>query len=114
MNELKWMSAESRANVEKLKRCMKKLGFKHYEINDDNPGHYNSDILFAVDSWHSTDGEVHIESKNAICVNLTRYGVSFDLWNFKMFDQLPKAKQAILDFYKAEGLSDEGDPWYLD
>lgn len=114
MKELKWMSAESRANVEVLIRRMKELGFKHYEIDEDNPYHYSSDIYFAVDSWHSTDGEFHIEYENSISVCLARNGVSIRLWNFKILDILPKAKQAILDFYKAEKLPDEGDLWYLD
>lgn len=114
MEELKWMSAESRANVKVLICRMKELGFKHYEIDDDNPYHYSSDICFAVDSWHSTDGEFHIEYKNSIGVCLTRSDVSIHLWNFKVLDILPKAKQAILAFHKAEGLPDEGDLWYID
>lgn len=97
--ETKVLSASTRTNLEALKHHMKKLGFKYFEEKD---------------GWINFSPE-QCEINGELC---PRPGMSVDVaTNYRMinsiidkidlYDKLPEVKQAILDFYEAEGITDE-------
>jgi len=97
--ETKVLPASTRTNLEALKHHMKKLGFKYFEEKD---------------GWINFSPE-QCEINGELC---PRPGMSVDVaTNYRMinsiidkidlYDKLPEVKQAILDFYEAEGITDE-------
>ena len=97
--ETKVLSASTRTNLEALKHHMKKLGFKYFEEKD---------------GWINFSPE-QCEINGELC---PRPGMSVDVaTNYRMinsiidkidlYDKLPEVKQAILDFYEAEGIANE-------
>ncbi|MCC4383576.1 hypothetical protein LMB54_07105 [Limosilactobacillus reuteri] len=97
--EVKVLSTSTRTNLEALKHHMKKLGFKYFEEKD---------------GWINFSPE-QCEINGELC---PRPGMSVDVaTNYRMinsiidkidlYDKLPEVKQAILDFYEAEGITDE-------
>lgn len=97
--ETKVLPASTRTNLEALKHHMKKLGFKYFEEKD---------------GWINFSPE-QCEINGELC---PRPGMSVDVaTNYRMinsiidkidlYDKLPEVKQAILDFYEAEGVTDE-------
>lgn len=97
--ETKVLSASTRTNLEALKHHMKKLGFKYFEEKD---------------GWINFSPE-QCEINGELC---PRPGMSVDVaTNYRiinsmidkidLYDKLPEVKQAILNFYEAEGITDE-------
>lgn len=97
--ETKALPASTRTNLEALKHHIKKLGFKYFEEKD---------------GWINFSPE-QCEINGELC---PRPGMSVDVaTNYRMinsiidkidlYDKLPEVKQAILDFYEAEGVTDE-------
>lgn len=94
--ETKVLSASTRTNLEALKHHMKKLGFKYFEEKD---------------GWINFSPE-QCEINGELC---PRPGMSVDVaTNYRIInsmidkidlcDKLPEVKQAILNFYEAEGI----------
>lgn len=99
--EVKVLSASTRTNLEALKHHMKKLGFKYYEEKD-------GWIKFSTRLYDDViDGGQSLDSANHISVMTNHKDLFCMIDDLETMDKLPEAKQAIMDFYKAEGISDE-------
>ena len=98
--EAKVLSANTRTNLETLKHHMKKLGFKYYE----EKGNW---VDFGTRLFEDLDGKEKIDACNHISIGLDKRNIFSMIDDLAFFNKLPEAKQAILDFYKAEGISDE-------
>jgi len=86
--EVKVLPASTRTNLEALKHHMKKLGYS--EFSEDAGG------------W--------IRFGNAIeyvVVHLDTFMYDISIWNMEKARKIAEINQAILDFYEAEGISDE-------
>lgn len=92
--EVKVLSTSTRANVEALKHHMKKLGFKYFEEKD---GWIDFGTSLYEGRLSNTNGvSVHFNNRNMFSM--------FD--DLNLYDKLPEVKQAILDFYEAEGIKE--------
>ena len=94
--EVKVLSASTRTNLEALKHHMKKLGFKYYE---------------GKDGWVTFGARLMMNGKgvapdDCISISVRFMDIHADLWAFDLINKLPEAKQAILDFYEAEGITE--------
>lgn len=99
--EVKVLPASTRTNLEALKHNMKKLGFKYYEEKD-------GWIEFGTRLYDDIfNGEQSLDPNNKISVSLNYKVQLCMIDDFETMDKLPEAKRAIMDFYKAEGISDE-------
>lgn len=96
--EVKVLSTSTRTNLEALKHHMKKLGFKYYEGKD-------AWIEFGTSLYESYEG-IHIDPSNHISVQFSRKCIFSVIDDLDLYDKLPEVKQAILDFYKAEGIKE--------
>ncbi|WP_323081730.1 hypothetical protein [Limosilactobacillus reuteri] len=94
--EVKVLSASTRANVEALKHHMKKLGFKYYEKRD-------GWVTFGA---HLMMNGEEVAPNDCISISVRFMYVHVDLWDFDSISKLPEVKQAILDFYEAEGITE--------
>lgn len=94
--EVKVLSASTRANVEALKHHMKKLGFKYYEEKD-------GWVTFGA---HLMMNGKEVAPDDCISISVRFMDIHADLWVFDLINKLPEAKQAILDFYEAEGITE--------
>lgn len=94
--EAKVLSASTRANVEALRHHMKKLGFKCYE-------EMHGWVTFGAHFMMNGTG---VAPENCISINVRFMNIQADLWSFDLISKLPEAKQAILDFYEAEGITE--------
>jgi len=97
--EVKVLSASTRTNLEALKHHMKKLGFKYYEEKD-------SWINFGTQLFEDLDGKEKIGACNHISIGLGKQNLFCMIDDLETMDKLPEAKQAILDFYEAEGITE--------
>ena len=95
--EAKVLSTSTRTNLEALKHHMKKLGFKYYEESD---GWVN----FGTQLMISGEG---VSPSKYISINISFVYFQADIDSFDLICKLPEANQAILDFYEAEGITDE-------
>ena len=95
--EAKVLSTSTQTNLEALKHHMKKLGFKYYEESD---------------GWSFSPEQCEIDGE--LC---PRPGISVDVSTdcrminsiidkIDLYDKLPEVKQAVLDFYEAEGITE--------
>lgn len=98
--EVKVLAASTRTNLEALKHNMKKLDFKYYEEKDDW-------IEFGTRlNYYFGEGK-GIDKGNHISVMTNHKDLFCMIDDLETMDKLPEVKQAILDFYEAEGISDE-------
>ena len=93
--ETKVLSASTRTNLEALKHHMKKLGFKYYEEKD-------GWIDFGTSLYEGFDG-TGISKSNSISVHFGNRCIFSMIDDLDLYDKLPEVKQAVLDFYEAEG-----------
>ncbi|WP_323081562.1 hypothetical protein [Limosilactobacillus reuteri] len=94
--EVKVLSASTRTNLEALKHHMKKLGFKYYKEKD---------------GWVTFGARLMMNGEEVApddCISISVRFIDFhaDLWAFDLISKLPEVKQAILDFYEAEGIKE--------
>ncbi|PWT36262.1 hypothetical protein [Limosilactobacillus reuteri] len=94
--EVKVLSASTRTNLEALKHHMKKLGFKYYEEKD-------GWVTFGTHLMMNGEG---VAPDDCISISVRFMDVHADLWDFDLISKLPEVKQAILDFYEAEGIEE--------
>lgn len=99
--EVKVLSASTRANVEALKHHMKKLGFKYFK-------EMNGWVTFGARLMMNGEG---VAPHDCISISVRFMDINVDLWDFDLINKLPEAKQAILDFYEAEGIIIDGTSW---
>ncbi|MCC4466119.1 hypothetical protein [Limosilactobacillus reuteri] len=92
--EVKVLSTSTRTNLEALKHHMKKLGFKYFEEKDGWIDFGTS--LYGARLSNTNKVSVHFNNRNMFSM--------FD--NLDLYDKLPEVKQAILDFYEAEGIKE--------
>lgn len=92
--EVKVLSTSTRANVEALKHHMKKLGFKYFEEKD-------GWIEFGTRLY---DGKLSNNNEVSVHFNNRNMFSMFD--DLDLYDKLPEVKQAILNFYEAEGIKE--------
>ena len=92
--EVKVLSASTRTNLEALKHHMKKLGFKYYKAR-------NGWVTFGARLMMNGKG---VAPDDCISISVRFMDIHADLWDFDLISKLPEVKQAILDFYKAEGI----------
>lgn len=97
--EVKVLSTSTRTNLEALKHHMKKLGFKYYEEKD-------GWIDFGTSLYEGFDG-TGISKSNSISVHFGNRCIFSMIDDLDLYDKLPEAKQAILNSYEAEGITDE-------
>ncbi|MBV0920989.1 hypothetical protein JSQ84_01270 [Limosilactobacillus reuteri] len=95
--EVKVLSTSTRTNLEVLKHHMKKLGFKYYEARNE---------------WVTFGTQLMIDEKRVspfdnIAISIDFRYLHVDISDFSLIGNLPEAEQAILDFYEAEGITDE-------
>lgn len=95
--ETKVLPASTRTNLEALKHHMKKLGFKYYEERD-------GWVTFGP---HLVMNGERVAPYDCISISVRFMDINVDLWGFDLINKLPEAKQAILDFYEAEGIANE-------
>jgi hypothetical protein len=98
--EVKVLSTSTRTNLEALKHYMKKLGFRYCE----EKGNW---VDFGTRLFEDLDGKEKIDACNHISIMTNHKDLFCVIDGLEVLDKLPEAKQAILDFYKAEGISDE-------
>ncbi|MCC4347654.1 hypothetical protein LMB39_08600 [Limosilactobacillus reuteri] len=94
--ETKVLSTSTRTNLEALKHHMKKLGFKYYK-------EMNGWVTFGARLMMNGKG---VAPENCISINVRFMNIQADLWSFDLISKLPEAKQAILNFYEAEGITE--------
>lgn len=94
--EAKVLSASTRTNLEALKHHMKKLGFKYYEESD---GWVN----FSPEQCE-IDGELCPRPGMSVDVSINYRMINSMIDKIDLYDKLPEVKQAVLDFYEAEGI----------
>lgn len=97
--ETKVLSASTRTNLEALKHHMKKLGFKYFEEKD-------GWINFSPEQCE-IDGELCPRPGMSVDVATNYRMINSIIDKIDLYDKLPEVKQAILDFYEAEGITDE-------
>ena len=97
--ETKVLSASTRTNLEALKHHMKKLGFKYFEEKD-------GWINFSPEQCE-IDGELCPRPGMSVDVSINYRIINSIIDKIDLYDKLPEVKQAILDFYEAEGITDE-------
>ena len=95
--EVKVLSTSTRTNLEALKHHMKKLGFKYFEESD---GWVN----FGTQLMISGEG---VSPSKYISINISFVYFQADIDSFDLICKLPEVKQAVLDFYEAEGIANE-------
>lgn len=94
--EVKVLSTSTRTNLEALKYHMKKLGFKYYETR-------NGWVTFGAQLMID---EKRVSPSNCISIMIRSMYLHVDIDDFSLICKLPEVKQAILDFYKAEGITE--------
>ncbi len=96
--EVKVLSTSTRTNLEALKHHMKKLGFKYYEESD-------GWINFSPEQCE-IDGELCPRPGISVDVSTDYRMINSIIDKIDLYDKLPEVKQAILDFYEAEGIKE--------
>lgn len=97
--EVKVLSTSTQANLEALKHHMKKLGFKYFEEKD-------GWINFSPEQCE-IDGELCPRPGMSVDVSINYRIINSIIDKIDLYDKLPEVKQAILNFYEAEGITDE-------
>lgn len=97
--EVKVLSTSTRTNLEALKHHMKKLGFKYFEEKD-------GWIRFSPEQCE-IDGELCPRPGISVDIAIDFKMINSIIDKIDLYDKLPEVKQAILDFYEAEGITDE-------
>ncbi|MCC4412415.1 hypothetical protein LMB83_10880 [Limosilactobacillus reuteri] len=95
--EVKVLSTITQTNLEALKHHMKKLGFKYYK-------EMNGWVTFGARLMMNGKG---VAPDDCISISVRFMDIHADLWDFDLISKLPEAKQAILNFYEAEGIANE-------
>ena len=95
--ETKVLPASTRTNLEALKHHMKKLGFEYYK-------EMNGWVTFGARLMMNGKG---VAPDDCISISVSFMDIHADLWDFDLISKLPEVKQAILNFYEAEGITDE-------
>lgn len=94
--EVKVLSTSTRTNLEALKHHMKKLGFKYFEVR-------NGWVTFGAQLML---GEKRVSPSNCISIMIHFMDLHVDIDDFSLICKLSEANQAILNFYKAEGIKE--------
>ena len=94
--ETKVLSASTLTNLEALKHHMNKLGFKYYK-------EMNGWVTFGARLMMNGKG---VAPDDCISINVRFMDIYADLWVFDLISKLPEVKQAILNFYEAEGITE--------
>ena len=94
--ETKVLPASTRTNLEALKHHMKKLGFEYYK-------EMNGWVTFGARLMMNGKG---VAPDDCISISVRFMNIQADLWNFDLISKLPEVKQAILNFYEAEGITE--------
>ena len=90
------LPASTRTNLEALKHHMKKLGFEYYE-------EMNGWVTFGARLMMNGKG---VAPDDFISISVRFMDIHADLWHFDLISKLPEVKQAILNFYEAEGITE--------
>ena len=90
------LPASTRTNLEALKHHMKKLGFEYYE-------EMNGWVTFGARLMMNGKG---VAPDDFISISVRFMDIHADLWDFDLISKLPEVKQAILNFYEAEGITE--------
>lgn len=96
--EVKVLSTSTRTNLEALKHHMKKLGFKYYGESDDW-------IYFCMNAFGADDDPAIFE--DCVCMSAHYFNLAIQANGLEVAKKVPEINQAILDFYEAEGITDE-------
>lgn len=94
--EAKALSTSTRTNLEALKHHMKKLGFKYFE-------EMNGWVTFGARLMMNGKG---VAPDDFISISVRFMDIHADLLDFDLISKLPEVKQAVLDFYEAEGITE--------
>lgn len=87
-------------NLEALKHHMKKLGFKYFEEED-------GWIRFSAEQYENLHGQLEASPSESVSVSSNFRAINSIIGKIDLYDKLPEVKQTILNFYKAEGITDE-------
>lgn len=93
--EVKVLSTNTRTNLEALKHHMKKLGFIKSSESDSN-----------WITFEKSNGDFEIKRIH-IFIRGISYTIDYLSLDRTKSDELAEINQAILNFYKAEGITDE-------
>lgn len=93
--KVKVLSTSTQANVEALKHHMKKLGFIKSSESDSN-----------WITFEKSNGDFEIKRIH-IFIRGISYTIDYLSLDRTKSDELAEINQAIIDFYKAEGITDE-------
>ncbi len=94
--EVKVLPTSTRTNLEALKHHMKKLGFEYYK-------EMNGWVTFGAHLMMNGKG---VAPDDCISISVRFMDIHADLWDFDLISKLPEVKQAILNFYEAEGITE--------
>ena len=94
--EVKVLPTSTRTNLEALKHHMNKLGFKYYK-------EMNGWVTFVARLMMNGKG---VAPNDCISISVRFMDIHADLWDFDLISKLPEVKQAILDFYETEGITE--------
>ena len=97
--EVKVLSTSTRANLEALKHHMKKLGFEYFKERE-------GWINFSPEQCE-IDGELCPRPGMSVDVSTNYRIINSMIDKIDLYDKLPEVKQAILNFYEAEGIANE-------
>ena len=96
--EVKVLSTSTRTNLEALKHHMKKLGFEYFKERE-------GWINFSPEQCE-IDGELCPRPGMSVDVSTNYRIINSMIDKIDLYDKLPEVKQAILDFYEAEGIKE--------
>lgn len=96
--ETKVLSASTLTNLEALKHHMKKLGFEYFKERE-------GWINFSPEQCE-IDGELCPRPGMSVDVSTNYRIINLMIDKIDLYDKLPEVKQAILDFYEAEGIKE--------
>ncbi|WP_432775082.1 hypothetical protein NM957_09790 [Limosilactobacillus reuteri] len=96
--EVKVLSTSTRTNLEALKHHMKKLGFKYFEES-------NGWIDFCMNVFGEANELATFE--DCVCISTRFFSFSIKADGLEVAKKVSEINQAILDFYEAEGITDE-------
>lgn len=96
--ETKALPASTRTNLEVLKHHMKKLGFKYYKGSD-------GWAWFCMHTFGESEEPALFGA--CVCISTRFFNFSIQADGLEVAKKAPEINQAILDFYEAEGITDE-------
>lgn len=95
--EVKVLSTSTRTNLEALKHHMKKLGFKYFEEKD-------GWVWFCMNTFGESEKPALFG--DCACISTRFFYLSIQADGLEAAKKVPEINQAILNFYKAEGIKE--------